>query len=118
MSKGDRVVLFSENRPEWHVVDFACHLLGAVSVPMYATLPAAQVRYIVGDCGGKLLLVSGKERAPDGARGGARPADGPGRSGIDPGLAEGMECLDDLPLPVEEAAERAGAAGGDPTWRA
>ena len=27
---GDRVVLFCENRPQWHIVDFACHLLGAV----------------------------------------------------------------------------------------
>ena len=25
-----KIVLLSENRPEWHVVDFACHLLGAV----------------------------------------------------------------------------------------
>ena len=31
---GQRVALFSENRPEWHVVDFACHLLGAVPVPI------------------------------------------------------------------------------------
>ena len=47
--KGDRVALFATNRPEWHVVDFACHLLGAVSVPIYPTLTAAQVAYILLD---------------------------------------------------------------------
>jgi long-chain acyl-CoA synthetase len=98
VSKGDRVVLFSENRPEWHVVDFACHLLGAVSVPLYATLPVAQVRYIVGDCGGKLLLVSGKERART-ALEAVHDMPTVRVVGIDPGLAEGMECLHDLPLP-------------------
>lgn len=28
MAPGDRVALFSENRPEWHIVDFACQLTG------------------------------------------------------------------------------------------
>jgi long-chain acyl-CoA synthetase len=63
ISAGDRVALFSENRPEWHIIDFACHLLGAVPVPLYPSLPAHQVRYIVADSGAKMLLVSGKERA-------------------------------------------------------
>ncbi len=49
--KGDRIALFSTNRPEWHVVDFACHLLGAVPVPIYPTLTAAQVAYILLDSG-------------------------------------------------------------------
>ncbi len=49
--KGDRVALFAANRPEWHVVDFACHLLGAVSVPIYPTLNAPQVAYILLDSG-------------------------------------------------------------------
>ena len=44
---GDRIALLVENRPEWHILDFACHILGAVPVPLYATLPAHQVRYIV-----------------------------------------------------------------------
>ena len=51
VAKGDRVALFATNRPEWHVVDFACHLLGAVSVPIYPTLTAAQVAYILLDSG-------------------------------------------------------------------
>ncbi len=97
VSPGDRVALFAENRPEWHVVDFACHLLGAVSVPIYATLPAGQVRYIVADAGAKLLVVSGKERA----RAALEAASGLDVRliGLDPGLGEGIEVLADLPLP-------------------
>ena len=51
VARGDRVALFATNRPEWHIVDFACHLLGAVSVPIYPTLNAPQVAYILLDSG-------------------------------------------------------------------
>jgi len=63
VTAGDRVALFCENRPEWHIVDFACHLVGAILVPLYPTLPASVVSHIVADAGAKLLVVSGKERA-------------------------------------------------------
>lgn len=63
ITAGDRVALFCENRPEWHIVDFACHLIGAVLVPLYPTLPASVVAHIVADAGATLLVVSGKERA-------------------------------------------------------
>ena len=94
---GDRVALFAENRPEWHIVDFACHLLGAVSVPIYATLPAAQVRYIIADAAAKLLVVAGRERA----RAAIEAAAGLETRviALDPGLGDGLPVLDELPLP-------------------
>ncbi len=98
---GDRVALFSENRPEWHVVDFACHLLGAASVPLYATLPTHQVRYIVADCGAKILLVSGKDRART-ALEAVHGIAGVRLIGLDPDLAPGVENLADLPLPTKK----------------
>ncbi len=95
---GDKVALFVENRPEWHVLDFACHLLGAVSVPLYSTLPANQVRYIVADSQAKLLVVSGKERARTALDAAAGLA-GVRVIGVDRGLADGLEGLADLALP-------------------
>lgn len=95
--RGDRVALFSENRPEWHIVDFACHLLGAVLVPLYPNLPATHVRYIVADCGAKVLVVSGKERART-AIDASQQLPGVRIVGLDPGLALGIPHLPDLPL--------------------
>ena len=34
LSGGQRVAIFFENRPEWHMVDLACQLIGAVTVPI------------------------------------------------------------------------------------
>ena len=37
VNKGDRVVLISENRPEWFVSDLAIMAIGAYAVPAYTT---------------------------------------------------------------------------------
>lgn len=58
LSKGDRVAIFSENRPEWHVVDFACHLLGAPTVPLYPTLPRQQVAFVLRNSGCRWVFYS------------------------------------------------------------
>ncbi len=55
---GDRVAILSENRPEWAITDMAAQMLGAVTVALYATVPASQVAYIVRDSGAKVLVVS------------------------------------------------------------
>lgn len=62
VTKGDRVAILSENRPEWAVTDFASQLLGAVVVPIYATLTAHQTSYILGDSGAKVVVVSTEEQ--------------------------------------------------------
>jgi len=58
-----KVVLLSENRPEWHVVDFACHLLGAVVVPIFPTLIPEQIEYIVNNSEAELIVVSNSQQA-------------------------------------------------------
>lgn len=55
---GDRVVVLSENRPEWHVVDFALHVSGLISVPLYTAFSPSQIRYVVEHCGAAALVVS------------------------------------------------------------
>ena len=58
MTRGDRIVLLSENRPEWLVVDFAALTAGAVTVPIYPTLAPEQVAYILRDSGAGIVVVS------------------------------------------------------------
>ena len=56
--KGDKVALMSGNRPEWNFVDFACNQLGIAIVPLYPTLSAQDLSYIVNDAEAKLVFVS------------------------------------------------------------
>jgi long-chain acyl-CoA synthetase len=56
--KGDRVAILSENRPEWSTADFAILLLGAVTVPVYATLTSEQTAYTLRDSGATVIFVS------------------------------------------------------------
>jgi len=55
---GDRVGILSENRPEWALTDYACICSGLIDVPLYPTLPAEQVPYILNNSGTKVLFVS------------------------------------------------------------
>ncbi len=58
IGKGDRVAILSENRPEWTIADFASLLIGAVTVPIYATLTAEQTAYILSDSGARVVFLS------------------------------------------------------------
>ena len=55
---GDRVILFSENRYEWVVVDFAIQLAQAVHVPVHAPLTGSQAAFQIADSGAKVAFVS------------------------------------------------------------
>ncbi|ANH91140.1 MULTISPECIES: long-chain fatty acid--CoA ligase [unclassified Streptomyces] len=54
---GDRVGLMSRTRYEWTLLDFAIWSAGAVTVPVYETSSAEQVRWILGDSGATACLV-------------------------------------------------------------
>jgi len=60
---GDRVVLVSENRPEWLIADFAIMSLGAISVPTYTTNTARDHLHILENSGAKAAIVSTKNLA-------------------------------------------------------
>ncbi|BBX45178.1 long-chain fatty acid--CoA ligase [Mycobacterium cookii] len=46
---GDRVAIFSATRYEWAIIDFAILAVGAVTVPIYETSSAEQVRWVLTD---------------------------------------------------------------------
>jgi long-chain acyl-CoA synthetase len=58
LARGERAVILAENRPEWAIFDLACQMLGVITVPLFSTLPAVQVKDLITDCGARLVLVS------------------------------------------------------------
>ena len=63
IERGDRVAILSENRPEWAILDLATLAAGAVTVPIYPTLPASQVAHILADSGAKAVVVENAKQA-------------------------------------------------------
>lgn len=57
LSHGDRVVMMTTNRPEFHVADIAVAHLGGVAVSVYNSSAPEQIRYVVEHCGGRGLIV-------------------------------------------------------------
>ena len=55
---GDRVAILSDSRPEWTITDLAVLSVGAVTVPVYPTLPADQVGYILAHSGARTVVVA------------------------------------------------------------
>ena len=62
VQKGDRVAILSENRPEWAIADFATMLIGGIVVPIYPTLTAEQISWLLNDAGVKVLFLSSVEQ--------------------------------------------------------
>jgi long-chain acyl-CoA synthetase len=62
VAPGDRVMLLSDNRPEWHMVDIATISLGAVDVPIYGTLTPKQIAYQLNDSGAKVVVAESPEQ--------------------------------------------------------
>lgn len=58
----ETVGIFSQNRPEWSIVDLATLTTRCVSVPIYATNTAAQAEYIIKDAALKVLFVGDSDQ--------------------------------------------------------
>src|SRR3989442_13626078 len=58
IKEGDRVAILAETRLEWALVDYACLCARAADVPIYPTLPANQVEYILRDSGASAVFCS------------------------------------------------------------
>jgi len=59
---GDRVAVFSQNRPEWAIADLAVQSAGGVTVPIYATNTPEQVRFIMEDAGCRAIFIDLQEQ--------------------------------------------------------
>jgi long-chain acyl-CoA synthetase len=63
VTANDRVAILSENRPEWAIADYACLVSGIADVPVYPTLPAEQIAYILRDSEAVAIFASTEAQA-------------------------------------------------------
>ncbi|MDA9721290.1 AMP-binding protein, partial [Candidatus Pelagibacter sp.] len=62
ISKGDRCLLISENRPEWFIADLSIMLSDGITVPAYTTYAENDYNYILNDCTPSIIFVSNIEQ--------------------------------------------------------
>src|ERR1051325_4229272 len=55
--KGDRVAILADSCAGWGLSDQGCIFAGVVTTPIYSTLTAAQVRYILNDSGARAIFI-------------------------------------------------------------
>ena len=60
MRKGDKVALLSQNRLEWVTADLGIIGIGAVTIPIYVTLPAHEVGYVISNSESKVYIAENK----------------------------------------------------------
>ncbi len=58
--KGDKAAIISTNRPEWNFVDFGCQLAGLVTVPIFPTIGANDLKFILNHSEARILFISDK----------------------------------------------------------
>ena len=58
VKKGDRILLVSENRPEWIISDLAIMLSNAITVPTYTTYTENDYKYLINDCEPAVIIFS------------------------------------------------------------
>jgi len=56
---GDKAAILAESGPDWIVADFAILCAGGITVPVFPTLPAEQVRYLLDDSGAAAVFSAG-----------------------------------------------------------
>lgn len=63
VAPGDRVALISATRYEWTIIDYAVLSIGAITVPIYETSSADQVRWVLQDSAAVALFVESDAHA-------------------------------------------------------
>ena len=61
LSKGDKIVSISNNRPEWNYMDMGMSQIGCVHVPIYANLGHDEYKHILTHSDARLIIVSSNE---------------------------------------------------------
>jgi long-chain acyl-CoA synthetase len=96
LQPGDRVMLVSENRPEWCLSDLGIMAAGCVTVPTYTTNTERDHQHIIENSGARAVIVSNQKLADTVMRAVVRTTHAEIVIGIDkPRLRQaGVKCLD------------------------
>ena len=54
---GERVAILASNSPSWTLADAGCQFAGIIDVPIYTTLTADSVKYIINDSQAKAIFI-------------------------------------------------------------
>ncbi len=60
LQKNDVVAIMANNRPEWNFVDYGVQQAGFVTAPIYPTISAGDLKYILNHSEAKLIFISDK----------------------------------------------------------
>ena len=61
IKKGDKVIIISENNPNWFITDFAIMFAGGITVPAYTTYTKKDYEYLIKDSQAKMVFISNKK---------------------------------------------------------
>src|SRR5699024_2257330 len=62
IGEDDKVAILSNSNPMWGITDFALASIGAISVPIYPTLPSGQVAYVLENADVRATVVENNEQ--------------------------------------------------------
>ncbi|MCU0384901.1 MAG: long-chain fatty acid--CoA ligase [Flavihumibacter sp.] len=57
----DKIAILSKNRPEWVIVDLAVQQIGAILTPVYPTINAKELEFVLNDAGVKMAFVNDED---------------------------------------------------------
>ncbi len=57
VGRGDTVAIMLGNRPEFHIVDLAATMLGAIPFSIYLTYPPNEIEYLINDAASSVAIV-------------------------------------------------------------
>lgn len=62
IKKDDKVAILSDSNPMWGITDYALASLGAVSVPIYPTLPPDKIAYTIENADVRAIVIENEEQ--------------------------------------------------------
>jgi long-chain acyl-CoA synthetase len=60
LNRGDIIAIMSNNRPEWNFADYGIQQAAMISAPVFPTISAGDLKFILNHCEAKVIFISDK----------------------------------------------------------